>query len=132
MDGAHSISSKRPSLSVCRCGGNDEHRRYRVLRIEDAERKGAEFATFEVRRLELMAVERAVTDSGLEQKVVNLDGWPHEAQAQERLRFGGVKLISHNATESYELFDVSLTDLAFDGRIVPGREIQIFPHRQIP
>jgi Family of unknown function (DUF6212) len=88
------------------------------LAIADAHRQGAEFASFELRRLDLLVGERTEAEPGLEAIPQDLAPPQGGTARPNGPSFAGLKLHGHEATDAFELFDISVLGLESGGR--PG------------
>ncbi|HEY1707536.1 MAG TPA: DUF6212 domain-containing protein [Rhizomicrobium sp.] len=89
-----------------------------ILRIEDTTRRAAEFGAFEIRKLDLIVGNRVPDADKLERPTAR-EAWPGAADLKALPRFADLKLNGHNATDTYELFDVSINRLEFGTRSEP-------------
>jgi uncharacterized protein DUF6212 len=89
------------------------------LAVVDAERPGAEFASFELRKMDLIVGERTGPANGPQPDPEDIAPLGSDAHPRTPTTFGGLKLNSHDATDAYELFDIAVLNFETEGRSEP-------------
>ncbi len=87
------------------------------LRIDDGERAPDDFATVELRRMEIISGKRSEVDLGSNGGRFDIESLPRSQRSPATSRFARLKAQGYNETEKYALFDVAIGDLEFDGRV---------------
>ena len=89
------------------------------LAVADGERQGAEFASFELRKIDLIVGQRADAVPAALAITDELAPATDDARPRSGPVFGSVKLNGHDATDAFELFDVSVLGFETEGRAEP-------------
>jgi uncharacterized protein DUF6212 len=87
------------------------------LRIEDRDRAPDEAVAIELRKIEVVSGERTSLDLGWNTVRVDPETLPSSAGHRAAPRFGRLKAHNFTETDKFALFEVTLGDLEFDGRL---------------